>query len=148
MFVATYTDTALNSNAGSASGVFFWLCLYVRACFVKIASVSSAWCLLFTVPRPPHTPPVNVCSHTPSSPRNRLHAPGRGQIDWCTLSLQKYLNSICLQWLQFPVQPKSALFFSEALFHLFILPTLPGQLSFHSIILCESTCPLCLLFIL
>lgn len=42
-------------------------CLYVRACFVKIASVSSAWRLLFTVPRPP-THPQLTDAPTPPPP--------------------------------------------------------------------------------
>lgn len=131
----------LEMLAESFSGCVY---MYVRVLWRLLASPRLA-SAVYCPQTPAHTPLVNGCSHpSPSSLRNRLHAPGRGQIDWCALSLQKDLNSICLQWLQFPGQPKSALFFLR----LFFSPTLPGGPSFHFITLCESTCPLHLLFIL
>lgn len=99
----------------------------------------------------PQTPPthtqthsVNGCSHTPLPPATVFTRLAGAKLIGA-LSLQKDLNSICLQWLQFPGQPRSALFFLRLFFFFF---TLPGGPSFHFITLCESTCPLRLLFIM
>ncbi len=106
---------------------------YVRACFVKISSVSclaSAVCCPQTPPPPPpHTHTVNGCSHTHLPPATVFTRLAGAKLIGA-LSLQKDLNSICLQWLQFPGQPKSALFF-QRLFFFFAYSSWRTIISFH-----------------
>ncbi len=141
----------LEMLAESFSGCVY---MYVRVLWRLLASPRLA-SAVYCPQTPPHTPLVNGCSHPSPSLRNRLHAPGRGQIDWCALSLQKDLNSICLQWLQFPGQPKSALFFLRLFFfsysswrtvisfHYFVWIHLPSPPTIHpatEISVCEYMC--------
>lgn len=109
--------------------------MYVHVLWRLLASPLPGVCCLpspDTPPTPP-PPPVNGCSHTPSPhTHNRRRTPGRGQIDWCALSLQKDLNSICLQWLQFPGQPNlPSFFFLEEFFFFFAYFSWRTVISFH-----------------
>lgn len=133
----------LDKLAKSFSGCVY---MYVHVLWRLLASPLPVVCCLLS-PDPP-TPPVNGCSHTTSPPHTTVDERLAGAKLIGVLSpFKRTWTQFACNGFNFLASPNLPSFFLR-IFFIFFLPTLPGGPSFHFITLCESTCPLRLLFIL